>query len=264
VAYITTSDGVDIFYQIQGDDSSEHTLVFLNGMTQSTVHWKSHVRALSDDYQVVTYDARGQGKSDHDSEDFTLRRHTRDLKDILDANDMDTVTLVGFSHGGRIAAGFIDIFEERVHGLVLCGASYRDSVRSRLIVRSWRETLKRGDMTALAWTSLPVIIGEDYLHSNEQMLEGIIRATVERNSQEGVWKLLDALPDYPDMSGLVDGVSVEALVMAGENDMLVEWKDVQNLGKALDAKIVKVPGVGHTVPIEAPETFRRHLRGFLE
>lgn len=245
------------------DAARRPALVFLNGMTQSTAHWKSQARAMSDAFRVITYDARGQGDTPAGPEPLTLPLHAADLAELLGGLGIDGAHLVGFSHGARVALQFAASYPERVRKLVLVSATARPSALARMIVRSWREVLARGGLEGLAWASLPMILGESYLQASERMVSGIVKASVDRNSEEGVRRLLDAMIDYPDLSDLARSVQSVTLVLTAAQDLLVTREGAQELAALCGGEHVEVHDSGHTIPIEQPDEFRRIVRRFL-
>jgi 3-oxoadipate enol-lactonase len=261
----TAPDGTTLHYKTYGFEQDGDTVVFLNGMTQSTAHWKSQAKAFADDgFRVLTYDARGQGDSELGDAELTLELHADDLDGLLGALDIERAHLVGFSHGARIALGVANYHPERLAKLVLCSATAQPTTLARTIVRSWHGVLTSGGLQAMSWSAVPTILGNDFLEKNEPILEGIVRAAYKRNSEEGVLALLEAMMDYPDLSELAKNVSADTLVISADEDLLVTYDGAKELADLAGGEHTEVSGVGHTIPIEAPEEFRRLVEQFLE
>ncbi|QDG53979.1 alpha/beta fold hydrolase [Persicimonas caeni] len=261
----TTFDGTTLHYKTTGFDNDGDVLVFLNGMTQSTAHWNSQAKAFAEaGYRVLTYDARGQGDSELGDAELTLDQHAHDLDALLDELEVDRAHLAGFSHGARIALGVANYHADRLGKLVLCSATARPTALARTIVRAWHGVLTNGGLTAMSWSALPTILGNNFLEKNENILKGIVRASVQRNSEEGVRALLEAMMDYPDLSDLAKNVSTPTLVVSADKDLLVTPEGARELAELAGGEHALVTGVGHTIPIEAPEEFRRLVREFLE
>lgn len=248
---------------LYGFEQGRPVVVFLNGMTQSTAHWRSQARAFAEQYAVVTYDARGQGATPAGTEPLTLQRHAADLAGLLDELEVDTANLVGFSHGARVALQFANSEPGRVDSLVLVSATACPDALAQTIVRSWREVLELGGLEAMAWASLPAILGADYLEASERILAGIIKASVERNDPDGVKRLLDAMINYPNLADLARGVAAETLVISASHDLLVTVEGAERLADLCGGTHELVEGCGHTIPIEKPEEFRTLVQRFL-
>ncbi len=263
MSILTTDDATDIYYEYTAPEGERPTVVFLNGMTQSTRHWETQRKKFSSEFGVLLWDARGQGRSEIGDTEPTLRHHTDDLAAILDEIGVERAHLVGFSHGARIALGFAVHHPDRLRQLALCSATAEESARARIIVRSWRETLERGGLEAMTWTALPTILGNRYLEEHESIVEGIVRASVRRNSEQGIRQLLEAMDDYPALAQLADEVVAPTLVMSGSDDPLVEPEGARKLADLTGGDHVEIEGVGHTIPIEVPARFHERIAEFL-
>ncbi|HEX5013769.1 MAG TPA: alpha/beta hydrolase [Candidatus Limnocylindrales bacterium] len=116
----TSSDGVRIAFEVFG--SGDPTLVLLP--SAPIIHsrqWKGQVPFLSRHWRVVTYDGRGNGRSDRpvDPESYLDERFVDDLEAVLDATGTDRAVLIGLCVDGvwrsiRFAASNRD----RVLGIV--------------------------------------------------------------------------------------------------------------------------------------------------
>jgi 3-oxoadipate enol-lactonase len=86
---------------------------------------------------------------------------------------------------------------------------------------------------------------------------------VQRNTQVGIERLLDAMIAYPSLAELARGVEAPTLVLYGAQDLLVDDAGAALLAELTGGALQSVPGVGHTLPIEAPEAFRAAVMAHL-
>lgn len=263
MAYFTTQDGCRIYYETQGLDSEKLVVVFLSGTMQSTVYWKPHATALKDQFRVLTYDARGQGQSDLGKERLSLNRHAADLGALLDHLEIEKAHLVGLSHGAKVALSYAAHAPERVDSLVLCSVTATLTHRARLLLRSWLTILKEAGLEAMVRASLPVVFGEDFLKDKERILDGLVEATIRRNSKEGLVALLEGMLSYPPLSQIVGSLSVPSLVISASEDPLVTEEGTKDLAALCGGRHLHVKGIGHSVPSEAPELFSEMVLEFL-
>lgn len=259
----TTSESLKIHYSADGFDNPGPVLLFLNGMTQTTRHWASHAREFRKSRPVLTYDARGQGKSDPPPAVPTLDDHVSDLNQLLNHLEVEEVDLVGFSHGARVALGYAIAHPERVRKLVLCSATAEPTAMARTIIRSWQEVLASGGLPALAWASLTDILGANFLEQNERLLKNVVQASVERNNPEGVRLLLEGLAGFPPLDDLAGKVTMPTLVISAAEDLLVTPEGAAKLAQLCSGEHRLVEDSGHTIPIERPKLFRELVREFL-
>lgn len=95
---IHNRQGYQLAVQVQGQKDAP-VIVFSNSLGTDHGMWQPQVAALTDHYQVVTYDTRGHGMS-RVIEQSTLQNLAEDVVDILDALRIDKAHFCGISMGG--------------------------------------------------------------------------------------------------------------------------------------------------------------------
>ena len=95
-----TRDGVRLFYEVYGD--AKDTILLLP--TWSIIHsrlWKAQIAYLARHFRVITFDGRGNGKSDRPKgvPAYTEAEFAADALAVLDATRTDAAFLAGLSCG---------------------------------------------------------------------------------------------------------------------------------------------------------------------
>ena len=91
-------DGVRVFYEVYG--SGEPTILLLP--TWSLIHsrhWKQQIPYLARHFRIVTFDGRGNGRSDRPTgpDAYAIREFTSDALAVLDATETERAVLIGVS-----------------------------------------------------------------------------------------------------------------------------------------------------------------------
>jgi non-heme chloroperoxidase len=122
-SYITTSDGVQLYYKDWGPRNGQ-VVVFSHGWPLSSDSWESQMLFLADKgYRVVAHDRRGHGRSSQPWEGNDMDHYADDLAAVINALDLRDATLVGFSTGSGEVARYISRHgTSRVKKAVLVGA----------------------------------------------------------------------------------------------------------------------------------------------
>lgn len=108
---------VNIYYNDLGKGKN---IVFIHGWPLNSEMWEYQVEDLYKNYRCITYDRRGFGKSDWPGEGYDYNTLASDLKSVMDALDLQDVTLVGFSMGGGEVAKYFSLYNgARVSKVVL-------------------------------------------------------------------------------------------------------------------------------------------------
>src|SRR5687768_13307599 len=92
---VTTTDGVDLFYRDWGDGKP---ILFMAGWALCSDMWAYQMAPLSQaGLRCVAYDRRGHGRSADPGRGYHYDRLADDLAAVLDALDLENVTLVAHS-----------------------------------------------------------------------------------------------------------------------------------------------------------------------
>ena len=257
-----TPDGLPLYAEQRGDGPP---IVLLNGMSQTVANWRTQARALAPRFRVISYDARAQGRTPVGELPLSLARHVEDLRVLLDGLELERVALVGFSHGARIALAAAAEMPERVDKLVLTSTGTNDDALRDTITRGWLEILRLGGVEAMAWASLPQILGRPFLDQHREHIEAMVRATVQRNSAEGLRALIDGLRRFPHPEHDARRVQAPTLLITSDQDLLVAPSAARALAAMIPgARHVVLADAGHTLPIEQPDAWREAVLSLLD
>ncbi|MFG1994013.1 alpha/beta fold hydrolase [Actinoplanes sp. NPDC048988] len=96
--FITTPDGVEIYYTEQG---SGQPIVLSHGWPLSSDAWQVELKRFADaGYRTIAHDRRGHGRSEKTYTGNDMDTYARDLAAVIEALDLHDVILVGHSTGG--------------------------------------------------------------------------------------------------------------------------------------------------------------------
>ncbi len=96
-------------------------LLLIHGIGDSSSTWLPVMDAFARDYTVIAPDLLGHGLSDKPRADDSVAAYANGMRDLLSVLDVDSVTVVGHSLGGGVAAQFAYTFPQRCERLVLVG-----------------------------------------------------------------------------------------------------------------------------------------------
>jgi pimeloyl-ACP methyl ester carboxylesterase/UDP:flavonoid glycosyltransferase YjiC (YdhE family) len=118
------NDGVRIYYEVFGTGSPTILLLPTLAIVTSR-HWKAQVPYLARHYRVVTFDPRGNGKSDRPVSDgaYDDDAMVSDVAAVLAATGTESAVLAGMCAGVRWASLFAAEHPERVLGLFAIAAN---------------------------------------------------------------------------------------------------------------------------------------------
>ncbi len=215
-------------------------------------------------YRVLAFDLPGFGDAEITAgpqADWT------DVLHSIDGLGIERVALIGNSMGAAVALRVAAVAPERVSALVLVSTPPPGLEPSDELAAVWeaeRTALDRGDIEAAveavvqAWT-LPTATPE--LRGRVAKMQ---RRAIEQQAHlddDSIIELPDPLVQQPDA---LAQISVPALVIAGEHDMIDFRRGAEDLAGSLpNARYECLDGAGHLAPLETPDAFRELALGFL-
>lgn len=263
MAYFRTQDGCSLYYETIGFELARPTVIFLNGTLQTTMYWKAVAAFLQPEFRSLLYDARGQGESELGRLPLSLDLHLEDLFALIRHLEPGPVCLVGLSHGALLAYAMARRKPETVSRLVLCSIGVRSPARARLIVRSWLKIIESGGTGVLVNAVIPHVFGEGYLVRNSRILDRIAKTIIRRNRNQSLVAHLSAMTGYPSLRSMLGRLDIPLLVMCGSDDPLISVAGAAEVAGKSGGRHLVVKGAGHSIPVEAPELFRKTLSQFL-
>lgn len=256
-------NGTRLWYETFGIG---HPLVLIHAGIADSRMWDEQCEAFARQYQVVRYDLRGFGKSAAATGPFS---HVEDLAQLLTFLRIPSAYLLGSSMGGQVAIDFTLEHPSAVDALIRVSSGVGQRSPSPALIAGWREVeaaIKAGDVARGVELELQMWVdgprrGSDQVDpSVRDRVRMMDRALLERAAAE------EGVPDEIDPPAIerLAEVRVPTLIVVGDQDVddVLSIADVLATGIRRAGKIV-VPGTGHMLNMEQPETFNRLVLDFL-
>jgi len=219
------------------------------------------VRELARDFQVISYQLRGEDDC------FALRRRfdlpdlVEDLAELLDRLGLESPAMMGVSFGGVVALELAARRPGRMRALITQGVGPR--FEPGLLQQAAGMVLSRYPLPA----DNPFVNQFFNLFFGGRQQPGplfdFVTARCWRTDQ-GVMAHRFRMTEQVDFTGRLGGVRAPALLMAGERDLLVSGAGLRELAAELPAaRAVRLPGCGHLAFVTQPGRVAEEVRGFL-
>ncbi|HKR36311.1 MAG TPA: alpha/beta hydrolase [Steroidobacteraceae bacterium] len=219
--YIETRDGTQLFYRDWGTGAP---LVFISGWALTSESWAYQMAPLSESgLRCIAYDRRGHGRSSDPGRGFDYDTLADDLAAVLDALDLQNVTLVTHSMAGGEAVRYLSRYgSKRVARVALIGATLPfltktadnpDGIDPAVFENGRRNVLMRDFPKALRDNLRPFVVPEtsqallDWIEG--LMLQCSMKALIDCN------KALAAT----DFRAEVAKINVPTLIVHGDKDV---------------------------------------------
>lgn len=214
---------LDTNYHDMGEGSP---VVLLHGSgpgVSGWTNWKRVMPALAGQFRVIAPDMAGFGYTERRADlEYNIKLWVKHLIAILDALDLERVSLVGNSFGGSLSLAAAARFPERFDRLVLMGTPCDKFLMTPGLRSGWDYQPSRENMRA-AMQHFPY----DSSVITDELVEDRYQASLIPGAQEGLRKLLAKPNEEGDtpLSGMpvkvVSAVEHPTLVLHGRDDKVI-------------------------------------------
>lgn len=114
-------DGINLYYTVKGKGTP---LVFIPPPVLTHINFKYQVEELSKEFQVITFDVRGHGRSQYSRQPLTYPLIVEDIKRLLDHLEIKKAFICGYSIGGSVVLEYLlNSADRSLGGIVISGMS---------------------------------------------------------------------------------------------------------------------------------------------
>lgn len=264
--FCKTTDNLNIYFEVQGNENAKETLVFLNGLSQSTVSWILTTPYFKNEYRIVFIDFIFQGQSDKIGEWRSFDTHARDVISVLDYLKIEKAIVAGLSYGSLVAQHLAINHENRISKLLLISTFAHKTPYYDAIELSWWRALEFGGYNLMLDIMLPSVLSENYFLNPLIPIDLMKQTRQEANEdKQALFKLMRATKERVDYRPELKKITVPTIVIQGEKDLLLPVHMAGEVAKAIPNSQFKViPHVGHTLNLEAVPQMVAIIKDFLK
>jgi non-heme chloroperoxidase len=242
--YVTTKDGVQIFYKDWGPKDAQ-PIVFHHGWPLSADDWDNQMLFfLGKGYRVIAHDRRGHGRSSQVSDGHDMDHYAADAAAVVQHLDLHNAIHVGHSTGGGEATHYVARHGKgRVAKLVLIGAVPPIMVKTPANSGGLPIEVFDGLRAALAANRSQFYIDlasgpfYGFNRPGAQVSQAIVQNWWRQGMAGGAKAHYDGIKAFSETDFTEDLKSIEVptLVMHGDDDQIVPIAD----SAPLSAKLLK-------------------------
>jgi non-heme chloroperoxidase len=275
--FVTTKDGVEIFYKDWGPKSAQ-PIAFHHGWPLSSDDWDAQILFfLSKGYRVVAHDRRGHGRSAQVSDGHDMDHYAADASAVAEHLDLRNAVHIGHSTGGGEVARYVAQYGEpqgRVAKAVLVSSVPPIMVKTDSNPDGTPIAVFDGFRSALAANRaqffLDVAAGPFYGFNRPgaKVSDGVIRNWWRQGMTGSAKAHYEGIKAFSETDQTEDlkAITVPTLVLQGDDDQVVPYKDASLLqAKLLKNATLKVyPGFPHGMLTTHADVINPDLLAFIE
>ncbi|MET9255073.1 alpha/beta fold hydrolase [Streptomyces sp. NPDC003717] len=264
-----TAGGATISYTDTGAPpgrADAPVVVFGHGLLFSGWMFHPQIAALRDEYRCVTLDWRGQGDTPPAPSGYDMDTLTADALALLDHLGLGAVHFVGLSMGGFVGQRIAARHGGRLLSLTLLDTSADEedpahARRYRLLADVYRVTGARPVLRQVR----ALMFGPAFLAAPDSrpVLDEWARR-LRRCDRAGIRRAVLGVADRPGVREELRRVRVPTLVLVGADDRATPPAQSEVVAAHIEgARLVTVPGAGHSSTLEQPAAVTGLIRSFL-
>lgn len=274
--FVTTKDGVEIFYKDWGPKSAQ-PIMFHHGWPLSSDDWDTQMLFfLAKGYRVVAHDRRGHGRSTQVDAGNDMDHYAADASAVVEHLDLRNSVHIGHSTGGGEVARYVAKFgqtQRRVAKAVLVSAVPPLMLKTAAnpgglpidVFDGLRKAL--ADNRAQFFLDLPSGPFYGFNREGATVSQGVIQNWWRQGMMGGAKAHYDGIKAFSETDQTEDlkAITVPTLVLHGEDDQIVPHMDAG----VLSAKLLKngtlklYPGYPHGMLTTHADVINQDLLAFI-
>jgi pimeloyl-ACP methyl ester carboxylesterase len=268
VPYVTTRDGVKLYYEETG---TGFPILFVHEFGGDHRSYEPQLRHFGRRYRCIAYNARGYPPSDvpANPESYSQDHARDDILAILDGLKLAQAHIVGISMGAFATLHFGLRYGERARSLVVAGCGYGASPDRRTQFQEEAEAAaRRFETLDMAESAKVYALGPTRVQFQNKDLRGWaeFRAMLAEHSPLGSALTLRGVqkmrPSLYDLTAAMRHMTVPTLIMTGDEDDPCLEASVMMKRTIPSAALAVLPHTGHGLNLEEPAAFNAHLDDF--
>jgi pimeloyl-ACP methyl ester carboxylesterase len=249
-----------LFYTTQGEGFS---LVLIHGFCEDASMWAEFMQPFLADYQVITMDLPGFGKSEVQAK-HTILNYAEAVKTVLDCLNIQNCVMIGHSMGGYTALAFAELYPNYLKGLGLFHSHpFADSEEKKKNRKKTIQFIQKHGNAPFLGQMIPSLFTNHFAKANKNLVDKMIDdATAYPES--GIIGALEAMINRPNCAAVLENIDVPVLLIVGKEDEAVPYSsslEMSSLAKVTDLQIIE--NIGHIGMFEAKEKTQKIVLDFL-
>jgi 3-oxoadipate enol-lactonase len=257
-------NGAQIHYEEAG--SGPETIVFSHGLLMSGEMFSEQMQALSSRYRCISYDHRGQGRSEVTPSGYDMDSLAADAAALIRELGAAPCHFAGLSMGGFVGMRLAIRHPDLLRSLILMDTSAdpepeqnRGPYRRLAFVGRWfgfRPVVK---------PVMNIMFGRTFLADpTKKAIREKWRNHLLQLPRIGTYRAAHGVIDRQGVYDQLGRIDTPTLVLVGDEDVATVPAKAERMHQAIaGSKLVIVPGAGHSASIEQPALVTKAIEDFL-
>ncbi|MBI5948764.1 MAG: alpha/beta hydrolase [Chloroflexi bacterium] len=249
-------------------------IVLLHGLMNNARYWEHVAAKFLPEHSVYAPDLRGHGESEHAPGGYLVWAFAMDLREMVEALDLEGFDLVAHSIGSRIAMAYARDHSHRLNHLVLADMGPQMADAGARGIRKTTGGAQKAPGFATEADAL-AHFAEMFPGQPQEFLKRQLAASLVLDETTGnlVFRFdpaihqatgRGAIVEIPYLWESLEHIKCPTLVIRAEKSKVLSREIADEMVRRLPhGKFVEIPDAGHQVPLHQPDAFAAAVRDFL-
>lgn len=258
--------GAQLYYEDTGGPGEP--VLFSHGLLWDSHLFTRQVEALRGRYRCISYDHRGQGRSEapEDGKPIDLRTVYEDAVSVIQALRLAPCHFVGLSMGGFVGLRVAARHPELLRSLVLLDTSAGAELPSNLprfrLLSAVTHWLGLGPVVDRI---MRIYFGPTFMNDPARRAEREALRRQLASNPRAVWRAMDGVINRPSVEGELHRITTPTLILVGEEDAVTLPELADRLHeRIIGSRLLRLPHGGHMSNLEQPEAVNDAIASFLD
>lgn len=248
-----------IFYRRSGEGP---VITLLHGFLEDMGMWDHFAEHLSEQFQVLTIDLPGFGRSECLGDVHQMGDLARVVNAVMTALQITNCLVVGHSMGGYAALDFAKMFPVKTAGLCLFHSHAMEDTPEAKHNRDRAIELVRSDRNIFIHNFFPDLFAPENVETFKNEIDKMHEAAMN-TSPEAIIAALEGMKQRKSRLDVLINAAFPVFFILGKQDSRVSFeKTLAQAALPANGEVLMLKDVGHMGFLEARHTTLNALKGF--
>lgn len=255
---------VNYYYEEHGSGSD--TIVLSHGLLWSGHMFHKQVAYFKNRYRVITYDHRGQGKTEVTENGYDMDTLYEDAVQLIEKLENKPVIFGGLSMGGfvgmRLAARRPDLIKKLILMETTADPEPIENVGKYKMLNN---IVKYIGYWPVVSKVMKIMFGQKFLNDPQRAEERKYWITqLKSSNRTGITKAVMGVVNRKGIADELAHITCPTLILVGDQDVATVPDKSKKINAMIEhSKLVIFEGGGHTSSVEEPQVYNAEIEKFL-
>lgn len=258
-----TINNCDYYYENQGKQDAKETIVFSHGLLWSMKMFEKQVQFFNDNYRIITYDHRGQGKSSVTDNGYDMDQLYLDAVILIENLQLGKVHFAGLSMGGFVGLRLASRRPDLLLSLILIETSAQKepgTIKYKALV----SLVKLFGVKIVTRPVMNIMFGTKFLRDSNRIEEKKLWIKELHKNPISIVKAVNGIISRQGVEEELKNITCPVLILVGTLDKATIPAKAEFIHQQIShSQLRYIEGAGHSSSIEEPEQVNQCIREFL-